>query len=135
MPGKTQKKSARAAKQVLPECADGVVLLSGGNPQIEKVDGETIEADAVVCAVPGTKVTDLIPDLPAETRRALSTVNYSTGCRVVIGLDHARSPPAGTARSTRRTTTLRCCWTGPPSCPPPGKGILDSASGATGPRS
>ena len=57
-------------------------------------DGETIEADAVICAVPGTKVGGLIPDLPEETRLALSTVSYSTGCRVVIGLD--RSPlPAG----------------------------------------
>ena len=57
-------------------------------------DGETIEADAVICAVPATKVTGLVPDLPAETRGALSTVNYSTGCRVVIGLD--RPPlPAG----------------------------------------
>ena len=57
-------------------------------------DGGTIEADAVICAVPGTQVPDLVPDLPAETRRALSTVSYSTGCRVVIGLD--RPPlPAG----------------------------------------
>ena len=47
--------------------------------------GETIEADAVICAVPATKVGDLIPDLPAETRRALGTVSYSTGCRVVSG--------------------------------------------------
>ncbi len=58
------------------------------------VGGETIEADAVICAVPGTQVADLVPELPIETRRALSTVDYSTGCRVVIGLD--RSPlPAG----------------------------------------
>ena len=56
------------------------------------VDGETIEADAVICAVPGTKVSDLIPDLPEAARRALSTVSYSTGCRVVIGLDHSPLP-------------------------------------------
>ena len=34
------------------------------------VDGETIEADAVICAVPGTQVSALIPELPEETRRA-----------------------------------------------------------------
>ena len=56
------------------------------------VDGETIEADAVICAVPGTQVSDLIPDLPEAARRALSTVSYSTGCRVVIGLDHSPLP-------------------------------------------
>ena len=57
------------------------------------VDGESIEVDAVICAVPGTKVPDLVPDLPAATRRALGTVSYSTGCRVVIGLDHSPLPP------------------------------------------
>ncbi len=52
-----------------------------------------VVADAVICAVPGTKVPDLISDLPEATRRALSAVNYSTGCRVVIGLDHSPLPP------------------------------------------
>ena len=90
--------------------------------------GETIEADAVICAVPGTQVTDLIPDLPAETHRALSTVSYSTGCRVVIGLDHPPLPPGwhgalypeddDTPLLMDRTTCL-------PACAPPGKSILD----------
>ncbi len=92
------------------------------------VDGETIEADAVICAVPGTKVPDLIPDLPEETRRALSTVSYSTGCRVVIGLDHSPLPPGwhgalfpeddDTPLLLNRTAFL-------PACAPPGKSILD----------
>ena len=69
------------------------VIVSDGSATGVVVDGETIEADAIICAVPGTKVPDLIPDLPAETRRALSTVSYSTGCRVVIGLDHSPLPP------------------------------------------
>ena len=92
------------------------------------VDGETIEADAVICAVPGTKVPDLIPDLPAATRRALSTVSYSTGCRVVIGLDHSPLPPGwhGALYPEDDDTPLlldRSAFL--PSCAPPGKGILD----------
>ena len=92
------------------------------------VDGETIEADAVICAVPGTKVPDLIPDLPDETRRALSTVSYSTGCRVVIGLDHSPLPPGwhGALYPEDEDTPLlldRSVFL--PSCAPPGKSILD----------
>ncbi|MYG93652.1 MAG: FAD-dependent oxidoreductase [Acidimicrobiia bacterium] len=92
------------------------------------VDGEIIKADAVICAVPGTQVSGLIPDLPTETHAALSTVSYSTGCRVVIGLDR-RPLPAGwhgalypehddTPLLMDRTTFL-------PACAPPGKSILD----------
>ena len=78
--------------------------------------------------MPGTKVSGLIPDLPAETHRALSNVGYSTGCRVVIGLDN--SPlPAGwhgalfpedddTPLLLNRTAFL-------PDCAPAGKSILD----------
>ncbi len=92
------------------------------------VDGETIEADTVISAVPGTKVSGLIPNLPAETHRALSMVSYSTGCRVVMGLDN--SPlPAGwhgalfpenddTPLLLNRTAFL-------PDCAPAGKSILD----------
>ena len=54
------------------------VVVADGTVTGVAVDGENIEADAVICAVPGTKVPDIIPDLPEETRRALSTVSYST---------------------------------------------------------
>ena len=83
-------------------CADAIrvstpvrrIVVADGAATGVVTGGETIEADAVICAVPGTQVPDLVPELPAETRRALGTVSYSTGCRVVIGLD--RSPlPAG----------------------------------------
>ena len=92
------------------------------------VDGDTIEADAVICAVPGTQVSRLIPELPEETRRALSTVSYSTGCRVVMGLDRPPLPPGwhgalypedgDTPLLMDRTTFL-------PACAPPGKSLLD----------
>ncbi len=117
-------------------CADAIrvstpvrrIVVTDGKATGVEVDGETIEADAVICAVPGTKVPDLIPELPEETRRALSNVSYSTGCRVVIGLD--QSPlPAGwhgalypedddTPLLLNRTTFL-------PDCAPPGKYLLD----------
>ena len=37
------------------------IVVSDGSVTGVVVDGETIEADAVICAVPGTKVPDLIP--------------------------------------------------------------------------
>ena len=104
-----------------------IVVADGAATGVE-VDGETIEADAVICAVPGTHVSGLIPDLPAETHAALSTVSYSTGCRVVMGLDRPPLPPGwhgalypedpDTPLLMDRTTFL-------PACAPPGKSILD----------
>ena len=104
------------------------IVVADGTVTGVVVDGETIEADAVICAVPGTKVPDLIPELPEETRRALGAVSYSTGCRVVIGLDHSPLPPGwhgalypeddDTPLLLNRTAFL-------PACAPPGKSILD----------
>ena len=104
------------------------IVVADGTATGVIVDGETIEADAVICAVPGTKVPDLIPDLPEETRRALSTVSYSTGCRVVIGLDRPPLPPGwhGALYPEDDDTPLlldRSVFL--PACAPPGKSILD----------
>ncbi len=104
------------------------IVVADGKATGVVVDGEIIEADAVICAVPGTKVIDLVPELPEETRRALNAVSYSTGCRVVIGLDHPPLPPGwhgalypeddDTPLLLNRTAFL-------PACAPPGKSILD----------
>ena len=104
------------------------IVVADGAASGVVVDGETIEADAVICAVPGTKVPDLIPELPAETRRALGTIGYSTGCRVVIGLDHSPLPPGwhGALYPEHDDTPLlldRSVFL--PACAPPGKGLLD----------
>ncbi len=104
------------------------IAVAGGRATGVVVDGETIEADAVICAVPGTKVPDLIPSLPAETRRALGAVSYSTGCRVVIGLDHSPLPPGwhGALYPEDDDTPLlldRSVFL--PACAPPGKSLLD----------
>ena len=104
------------------------VVVADGKVTGVVVDGETIEADAVICAVPGTRVPDLIPDLPAATREALGTVSYSTGCRVVIGLDHSPLPPGwhGALYPEDDDTPLlldRSVFL--PACAPPGKSLLD----------
>ena len=104
------------------------IVIADGKATGVVVDGETIEADAVICAVPGTKVPDLIPDLPAETRRALAAVSYSTGCRVVMGLDRSPLPPGwhGALYPEDDDTPLlldRSAFL--PACAPPGKSILD----------
>ena len=104
------------------------IVVADGQATGVVVDGETIEADAVICAVPATRVPDLIPDLPAETRRALGTVSYSTGCRVVIGLDHSPLPPGwhGALYPEDDAAPLlldRSVFL--PACAPPGKGLLD----------
>ena len=106
----------------------GRVVVSDGRATGVVVDGETIEADAVICAVPGTKVPDLIPELPEATRRAFSTISYSTGCRVVIGLDHPPLPPGwhGALFPEDDDTPLlldRSVFL--PACAPPGKSLLD----------
>ena len=117
-------------------CADAIrvstpvrrIVVADGTAIGVVVDGETIEADAVICAVPGTKVPDLVPDLPAETRRALGTVSYSTGCRVVIGLDRSPLPPGwhGALYPEDDDTPLLLSRTAYlPACAPPGKSILD----------
>ena len=104
------------------------IVVANGTATGVVVDGETVEADAVICAVPATKVQDLIPGLPEETRRALGTVSYSTGCRVVIGLDRSPLPSDwhGALYPEDDDTPLlldRSVFL--PSCAPPGKSILD----------
>ena len=124
------------SKALATYCADVIrvstpvrsIVVKDGKATSVVVDGETIEADAVICAVPGTKVPDLIPELPAETRRALGAVSYSTGCRVVIGLDHSPLPPGwhGALYPEDDDAPLlldRAVFL--PDCAPPGKGLLD----------
>ena len=68
-----------------------VPIVDGAATSVITDDGP-IAADAVICAVPATRVADIIPDLPTEVRNSLSKVTYSTGVRVVIGLDHPPLP-------------------------------------------
>ena len=99
---------------------------------MSSVDGAAIEADAVICAVPATKVSTIIPDLPVGIQGTLNSVTYSTGCRVVIGLDRSPLPPGwygalypedDTPLLLDRTVTL-------PMCAPEGMSTLDMIIGS-----
>ena len=54
--------------------------------------GETVDADAVICATTATTAMRIVPDLPAEIRSVLGNVRYSPFINVVIGLDHEVLP-------------------------------------------
>lgn len=61
------------------------------------VDGETIKADAVICATTSTIASRIIPDLPKPILDAIGKIEYSVGCRVVIGLKKRPLPSGLTA--------------------------------------
>ena len=77
MPGKTSRKSTKAAKKTVAKRADGKpVLLSGGNPQIAKADGDA-PVQAYIAAMPGWKsdvgrrIDDLIVRAVPNVRKAV----------------------------------------------------------------
>lgn len=63
------------------------VVISEGRVVNVVIDDGIVEADAVICAIPATKVPGIIPGLPGAVSRGLNKVTYSTGCRLVMGLD------------------------------------------------
>lgn len=65
---------------------------SGGMVTGVEVDDGAIEPDAVICAISATKVPEIIPDLPDEMGQTLGSITYSSGCRVVIGMDRPPLP-------------------------------------------
>ena len=90
-----------------------------------------VKADAVICAVPATRVPEIIPDLPAGIRNTLGGVVYSSGCRVVIGLDRPPLPPGwtGVLYPEDDTPLLLDRSINLPACVPPGKSTLDMLAG------
>ncbi len=117
------------------QCGDAIrvstpvkrVIIENGVATGVITDTERIEADAVICAVQATKALDIIPDLSPRIRHALGRVNYSSGIRVVVGLNHRPLPPGwsvalypedDTPALLDRTVNL-------PECAPPGKSTLD----------
>ena len=103
-----------------------VVVRDGVATSVITDDGP-IEADAVICALPATKVADVIPDLSAEIRHTLGKVTYSCGCRVVIGLDHPPLPPGwhGVLYPEDETPLMLDRSINLPAIAPPGKSTLD----------
>ena len=107
------------------------VVIRDGRATGVITDARRIDADAVICAVPASRVGDIIPDLPAGVRANLDSVTYSTGCRVVIGLDHPPLPPGwhGALYPEDETPLLLDRSINLPACVPPGKSTLDMLVG------
>lgn len=107
-----------------------VVIRDGLATSLVLADG-SIEADAVICAVPATKVPDLVPLLANGIGTALVKVTYSTGCRVVIGLDRPSLPPGwhGALYPEDDTPLLLDRSINLPNCVPPGISTLDMLAG------
>ena len=105
-----------------------VVIRDGAATSVITDDGP-IEADAVICAIPATRVSQIIPDLPVGIRHTLGKVTYSSGVRVVIGLDHPPLAPGwhGAVYPEDETPLLLLLdrSINLPAIAPPGKSTLD----------
>ncbi len=103
------------------------VIIENGVATGVVTDAGRIEADAVICAVQANKALDIIPDLPPRIRQALGTVKYSSGIRVVVGLNHHALPPGWSAAlyPEDNTPALLDRTVNLPECAPPGKSTLD----------
>ena len=130
------ERGASALSEALAHaCADALrvstparsVVIQDGVVTGVAIDGDTIQADAVICAVPATRVPEIIPGLPADIHRTLGGIAYSSGCRVVIGLDRPPLPPGwhGALYPEDDTPLLLDRSINLPACAPPGKSTLD----------
>ncbi len=108
-----------------------VIIEDGVVTSVELDNGPPIEVDAVICAVPATKVAGIVPDLSTDVLQSLGMVTYSSGCRVVIGLDHPPLPPGwhGALYPEDETPLLLDRSINLPDCMPPGKHTLDMIVG------
>ncbi len=118
-----EKGAGALARALRDACADVTrlstpvreVLVDGGGVTGVVIDGETIEADAVICAVPAPVALEIIPGLPGTVREALGNVTYSSACRLVMGLDRPPLPP-GWHGAIYPEDETPWCWTGPSTC-------------------
>ncbi len=107
------------------------IVIENGAVASVVLDGDSIEADAVICATTATRVLEIIPDLPEGIRDALRKVAYSRGCRVVIGLDYHPLPPGlhGVLYPEEDAPLLLDRSISLPASAPPGKASLDLVVG------
>ncbi len=130
-----EKGAAALAKALADACGDAIristpvrsVVIEDGVVTRVVVDGGAIEADAVICAILPTRVPEIIPGLPDDIRQTLGSITYSSGCRVVIGMDHPPLPPGwhGALYPEDDTPLLLDRSINLPLCAPPGKSTLD----------
>ena len=134
------EKGAAALSQALADACGDAIRVSTPARRVDiedgvvtgvTVDGETIEADAVICGVPPARIPEIIPGLPSAVRQTLGNITYSSGCRVVIGLDHPPLPPGwhGALYPEDDTPLLLDRSINLPACAPPGMSTLDLLAG------
>ena len=114
-----------------------IVIENGTATGVVTAGGETIPADAVICATTASVAARIVPDLPVETKAALGHVTYGACCNVALGLDanilpedsHAGLFPPGAPTFLTMVTDLKAMT---PDAAPPGKSLVHAL--ATGGR-
>ena len=69
-----------------------IIIDGGAATGVVTESGESIAADAVICATPATTTTKIIPDLPPRVQDVVSRISYSSVVKVVIGLNFELFP-------------------------------------------
>ena len=106
-----------------------IVFEDGAVTGIVTASGETIKADAVICATTASATARIIPDLPGEVKAVLERVSYSSCCNIAIGLDtnilpqgsHAGLFPPDSPTFLTMVTNLVALT---PEAAPPGKTLV-----------
>lgn len=106
-----------------------IILEEGKATGVVTASGETVAADAVICATTASTAARIIPDLPDDLRAALERVSYSSCCYVAFGLDknileegsHAALFPPGSPTFLTMLTNLAATT---PSAAPPDKSLV-----------
>lgn len=106
-----------------------IVIENGAATGVVTAGGETIRADAVICATTASAAARIVPDLPEETKAALGRVTYGACCNVAFGLDadilpedsHAGLFPRGSPTFLTMVTDLKAIA---PDAAPPGKSLV-----------
>lgn len=139
LPEKGVGSFATALVRACSECirlstpVERIVIEGGAARGVLTQAGETVEADAVICAAPATVTNRIVPDLPFEFREALSKISYSTVVKVVIGLDFellsqdimAAAFPRHSGSFLLVVGNFRCVA---PKVAPPGKNLLHAVT-------
>ena len=106
-----------------------IILKDGRARGVVTVSGDTIEADAVICATTASAAARIVPQLPGELRAVLERVSYSSCCNVAFGLDenilaegsHAGLFPPGSPTFLTMVTNLAAMT---PDASPSGKTLV-----------
>ena len=106
-----------------------IMVENGAVTGVVTAAGETIPADAVICATTASAAARIVPDLPEEAKEALKQVTYGTCCNVAFGLgtnilpedSHAGLFPPGAPTFLTMVTDLKAMA---PDAAPPGKTLV-----------